>query len=101
MTKEDQFETWWRSFPRGRRVGKGAARKKFGRIIEAGEATAEELIAAVVERRGIHPPPYECGPLVWLNQGRWEDDTPTREVMSPLTVALDKLMYGDRGFGEQ
>lgn len=70
--RDDGFAEWWDSYPN--KVGKKAAAAKYGRIVEAGEATPEQLITGL--RRYIRAKPGDrpwCNPLTWLNQGRWDD----------------------------
>lgn len=74
---EQRFEDFWQAFPKLRRRGKGKCRDLFGKIVAGkskhGRATAEVMIEAVRQFRGIDPeqPPM---PATWLNEGRWQDD---------------------------
>lgn len=71
------FERFWSAYPR--RVAKRGAQEKFIRIVQRGEATAEQLIAgaerfAAQMRREDRPLEKVAHPTTWLNQGRWEDE---------------------------
>lgn len=71
------FERFWAIYPR--RIGKKAARERFIRTVQRGEATAEQLITgaerfAAQMRREERPLDKIAHPTTWLNQGRWEDD---------------------------
>jgi hypothetical protein len=69
---DEQFEQFWQSFPRERRRGKGAVRKKFNRLIEKGEVTVPELIHT------------------WLNQKRWLD--PPFERKATMVDTMEDLL---------
>ena len=73
MTKEDQFEAFWKMYPR--RIGKGTARKAFDKALKL--APADEII------RGLaYQLPYYASkesqfiphPSTWLNGERWADE---------------------------
>lgn len=71
MTKEEQFEIWWKSYPR--RVAKGNARKAFAKAIE--KASMEELLDGIT--RYVANKPGYCDyahPASWLNAERWTDE---------------------------
>jgi hypothetical protein len=86
---DEQFEQFWQSFPKERRRGKGAVRKKFNRLIEKGEVTVPELIHAVRMCRGIDPS-YPCMPATWLNQKRWLD--PPFERKATMVDTMEDLL---------
>jgi len=75
---QQDFEVFWQTWPKGRRIGKGAARKAFlaavakgapsRRIIEAAQLYANTCQMISKESQFI---PH---PATWLNQERWEDD---------------------------
>lgn len=83
---EIAFEKFWSLFPAERRRGKGKARGLFATIVagrhKVGRATADEIVQAVREGRGIDPsfPPM---PETWLNQGRWMDEPSGAELVGP------------------
>jgi len=72
MAWRDDFEAFWRAYPR--KVGKLAAERAYGKARKL--ATAEELLAGVARYR---KPSYAdwCHPTTWLNQGRWLDEPGT------------------------
>lgn len=73
MTKEEQFEQFWKIYPR--RIGKGAARKSFEKALKL--ESFDGIMA------GLHRQlPYYASkeqqfiphPTTWLNQERWADE---------------------------
>lgn len=71
MTKEEQFESWWASYPR--KVAKGNARKAFAKAIKL--ASMEELLDGIT--RYVANKPGYCDyahPASWLNAERWTDE---------------------------
>ena len=80
-----EFDAFWNACPR--KVGKAPSRAKFQRLVKSGVVSASDLIAGVkryaVEVSGRKPAPDGripiCYPLTWLNQGRWEDESETRQ----------------------
>ncbi len=71
----ESFEEWWRQYPPGHRKSdkKGCA-KKYRRIVQGGEVTADDLLGALLAysasdevARG-----FESAPMAWLNKSRWE-----------------------------
>ncbi len=117
------FDQFWQAYPK--KIGKGAARKAWGKI-RPGKALIEKILAAVDaakrsdqwQRDGGQ---YIPNPVTWLNQGRWDDDLPeggtkpppqrqqfktvsaqnfsqrdyTREEMNALAIDIDTLEAGD------
>lgn len=87
------FEKFWSLFPAERRRGKGKARGLFAAIVagrhKIGRASADEMVQAVREWRGIDPnfPPM---PETWLNQGRWMDD-PKRSAPNHMNGSRSDL----------
>jgi hypothetical protein len=88
------FELFWRTWPRGLRVGKGAALKAWKKINPT-EDLAKQITKAVenqkahrarVERANELLPRFKRTfipnwkhPATWLNQQCWLDDCPTAE----------------------
>ncbi len=73
----EAFDRFWAIYPR--RVAKKAALEKFIRVVQRGEATADQLVTgaerfATQMRREDRPPDKICHPTTWLHQGRWEDE---------------------------
>lgn len=73
MTREDQFETFWRAYPR--RIGKGAARKSFDKALKL---ESFDGIMAGLQRQLAYYASKEQQfiphPTTWLNQERWSDE---------------------------
>lgn len=72
---DDDFVKFWTAYPR--KVGKGAARRAFGRAL--GLTTVETMLAALAWQR-TQPAWLKDGgdfiphPATWLNQERWDDE---------------------------
>ena len=69
------FEEFWRAYPR--KVGKGAARKAYLKVMELRLATHDVVISAVLRYIPLwatKKPRFIPHPATWLNQERWEDD---------------------------
>ena len=76
--KTDDFDAFWAVYPR--KVGKGDARKAFAKV----KAPVSVLIDAVNMQKQSqqwlrNDGQYIPNPATWLNQGRWEDELPTKE----------------------
>ena len=71
MTTEEQFEIFWRSFPR--RIAKANARKAFAKAIKF---TSLEIMLDAITKYVAHKPSYAdyCHPASWLNGARYEDE---------------------------
>jgi hypothetical protein len=69
------FDAFWKAYPR--KVGKGAARKAYIKVMDLRHATHDVVMNAVLryiplwERMEQRFIPH---PATWLNQERWEDD---------------------------
>ena len=71
MTKEDQFEAFWRAYPR--RISKGAARTAFAKAI--GKTTLDNMIRAIGDYIANKPTYQDYKhPSTWLNQECWDDE---------------------------
>lgn len=67
------FDEFWRAFPS--KVDKRDARKEFARVIEAGEATAQELIEGATNYAvACEGQQHIRGPVAWLQKGKWTDE---------------------------
>ena len=82
----DEFEEWWRAYPKIRKQGKGAARKKW--ISATGKKSwpgFSEVMAALerAKRSRTWQDGYVPAPEVWLNQERWMDEWPEDEPSVP------------------
>lgn len=78
-----EFEEWWEHYPKGSKVGKGAAARAWKRLGAARPPT-RDLVAALGRQKSRDPKwrpdprtgeTYIPNPATWLNQHRWEDDT--------------------------
>ncbi|MDK6241380.1 helix-turn-helix domain-containing protein [Winkia sp. UMB10116] len=71
----EDFANFWQAYPR--KTGKKAAAKAYAKAIKEG-ATPEELLqgAARLAADPNRVDQYTPHPATWLNQGRWEDETP-------------------------
>lgn len=103
MTNEEQFETFWKAYPR--RISKGAARSAFAKAISKTtlEAMLDALIAYVANK-----PSYQDykHPATWLNQECWDDEwTVPVPVQKPerrrniLDATRDFIGYRDDDLG--
>jgi hypothetical protein len=71
MSKEQQFEAFWKSYPR--RVAKGAARKAFDKAIK--KTTLENMLKAITEYVAKKPEKIDFKhPATWLNGECWDDE---------------------------
>ena len=68
---DEQFEAWWKIYPR--KAGKGDARKAFASAVKRG-ASVGELTRAVSEQRWNPDPQFIPHGATWLNGERWQDD---------------------------
>jgi len=88
MSLRDDFDTFYRHFPR--HVGKLAAEKAY---VKARKLASAQMILDGVEHYKRTKPAYAdwCMPTTFLNQGRWldeADDVPTSpEWICPHTPA--------------
>ncbi|RVH87759.1 hypothetical protein CN204_04300 [Sinorhizobium meliloti] len=86
MTKEEQFEAFWRGYPR--RVAKGAARKAFDKAIK--KTTLESMLKAITEYVAKKPEKIDFKhPATWLNGECWDDEWEPAQakVSTSLTTA--------------
>lgn len=71
MTKEEQFESFWKSYPR--RVAKGAARKAWDKAIK--KTSLENMLKAITEYVAKKPEKIDFKhPATWLNGECWDDE---------------------------
>lgn len=81
MSVDEEFEEFWRAFPR--RVGKLAARAVYGRVRKSG-ISQEELLDGVTAYIATKPAYADwCHPRTWLSQGRWLDEPDTPKTYAP------------------
>jgi len=71
MSKEEQFESFWRTYPR--RVAKGAARKAFDKAIK--KTTLDNMLKAIAAYVQHKPEKIDFKhPATWLNSECWDDE---------------------------
>ena len=84
MTKEDQFEAFWKSYPR--RVAKGAARKAWDKAIK--KTTLENMLKAITEYVAKKPEKIDFKhPATWLNGECWDDE------WEPVQARVQRPMF--------
>ena len=84
MTKEEQFETFWKCYPR--RVAKGAARKAFDKAIK--KTTLENMLKAITEYVAKKPEKIDFKhPATWLNGECWDDEWEPQQTRAPQRSA--------------
>lgn len=77
MSKEEQFEMFWREYPR--RISKGAARTAFAKAIK--KTTLETMVEAIKKYKLHKPEKIDFKhPATWLNGECWDDEW---EVKTP------------------
>lgn len=85
MTREEQFESFWKSYPR--RVAKGAARKAFDKAIK--KTTLESMLKAITEYVAKKPEKIDFKhPATWLNGECWDDE------WEPSQARVQRPTYG-------
>lgn len=73
MTKEEQFEQFWKAYPR--RIGKGAARKSFEKALKL--ESFDGIMAGLHRQMAYYASKEQQfipHPTTWLNQERWSDE---------------------------
>lgn len=84
MTKEEQFEAFWKSYPR--RVAKGAARKAWDKAIK--KTTLENMLKAITEYVAKKPEKIDFKhPATWLNGECWDDE------WEPVQARVQRPMF--------
>lgn len=71
MTKDDKFETFWKSYPN--KKGKADAKKAFEKAIK--QAPIEVMLKAIADYIA-HKPDWQGykHPATWLRAGCWDDE---------------------------
>jgi hypothetical protein len=86
-----RFDDFWQAWPTSKRkVGRAACEAKWK--TQALDPLADRIIASVSRLRGTEQwlTGFEPSPMTYLNQKRWEDETPVS------TNVADKVMFGRR-----
>lgn len=88
------FETWWRQYPR--KVGKGAARKAYERVVKTGKAAPQELLAGLAR---YHPDPkFTKHPATWLNAECWLDEPEPQDWRRDPPSRADSAIEGIKNY---
>lgn len=91
MTKEQQFESFWKSYPR--RVAKGAARRAFDKAIK--KTTLENMLKAITEYVAKKPEKIDFKhPATWLNSECWEDEWEPAQARVQRPMFAQSANYG-------
>lgn len=92
MTIADDFETFWKKYPR--RVGKGAARKAFDKARK--KTTLDKMLEAI-NAYILHKPERIDfkHPATWLNQECWDDEWQSVPAQMPSRGYSMSDMAGD------
>lgn len=87
MTKEEQFQAFWVSYPR--RVAKGAARKAFDKAIK--KTTLEDMLKAITEYVAKKPEKIDFKhPATWLNGECWHDEWEPAQAKASFGIPIYK-----------
>jgi hypothetical protein len=86
--KLNPFERFWAAYPR--RVGRGAAEKKFDAAIRHTDIAS---LLAGVERYVANKPAHQdwCHPATWLHQQRWLDEERVGQGEGAVVHQFDRL----------
>lgn len=91
MTREEQFESFWKSYPR--RVAKGAARKAFDKAIK--KTTLENMLKAITEYVAKKPEKIDFKhPATWLNGECWDDEWEPAQARVQRPMFAQSANYG-------
>lgn len=71
MTKEEQFDVFWKAYPN--KKAKSDAQKAFAKAIK--KTTLETMLEAIKAYK-LHKPEWQSFryPATWLNSGSWDDE---------------------------
>lgn len=93
MTHEDDFNTFWKAYPR--RVAKGHARTAFDRAIR--KTTLETMLQAIADYIRFKPERIDFKhPATWLNGECWDDEwasvpRETGRKRNYIDAAMDRI----------
>lgn len=71
---EDDFEVFWKAFPKGRKTSKGGAREAFRKATAKAEVATIIAAATAYANSEVGRGKYVKMPSTWLNQECWNDD---------------------------
>lgn len=82
---DEAFDSFWSAYPS--KVGKGAARKAWGKL-KPDAAMLASMLAALAWQKASDRWTRDAGryipnPSTWLNQGRWDDEAPADAEAKP------------------
>lgn len=104
MTLEDDFNLFWRAYPR--RISKGAARDAFTKAIR--KTTLDTMLQAIADYIRFKPERIDFKhPATWLNQECWDDEWQSvpKEVSNRkrnfADVAMEKFNGSEGVFGSR
>lgn len=87
-----KFNRFWEIYPR--KIGKGAAKKAFGKINPDNSLFARIMVAVDQQRNSIQWQREEGRfiplPTTWLNQERWDDVLPHKETSREQFERMEK-----------
>jgi len=96
----EEFSIFWRAYPH--KVGKGEARKAFGKAIK--RSSLEQMLAGVERYVATKPTDRSwCNPSTWLNQDRWEDQPADHQIVAkqqPISPRMQVILNNRRMFDE-
>jgi len=96
----EEFSIFWKAYPH--KVGKGEARKAFGKAIK--RTTLPDILIGI--ERYISTKPTDrswCNPSTWLNQDRWEDQPADHQIVAkqqPISPRMQVILNNRRMFDE-
>lgn len=99
MVNNDDFETFWRAYPR--RIAKGAAREKFAKAIKL--TTLETMLEAIAAYIGHKPERIDFKhPATWLHQECWDDEWESEKPkLTGIAAAAERLLSNGSGSNYQ
>ena len=87
LKENNDFDDFWEIYPR--KVGKGVAKKIWGRIKPTFEQKTKILDAIRKQKKSLQRQrdngQYIPNPSTWLNESRWDDELPERVSSSNFT----------------
>ena len=101
MTIEDDFNTFWKAYPR--RVAKGHAREMFAKAIR--KTTLDTMLAAIADYIRFKPERIDFKhPATWLRAESWDDEwasvpRETGRRRNFADAALDRINGSEGVFG--
>lgn len=94
----DEFEEWWRTYPRRKNASKKAAHTQWAKAVKEVDAQRLlELTASYARNPGVSDERYIPHPQKWLKDQRWEsiDETNTGSVSQPKPSGIEAWLGYD------